>query len=72
MQLNKNADLKIFEIWVSRSEKESIEKSGKLNNLFALCNEYGYKPVVFVSGDNDFVANTTEIVRQKNKDTPAA
>ena len=72
MQLNKDADLKVFEIWVSKNEKESIDKNGKLDRLFAMCNEYGYKPVVFVSGDNDFVANTTEIIRRKSKDSPAA
>lgn len=72
MQLNKNADLKVFEIWVSKSEKERIDKYGKLDRLFAMCNEYGYKPVVFVSGDNDVVDNTTEILRRKSKDSPAA
>ena len=72
MQLNKNADLKVFEIWVSKSEKERFDKNGKLDRLFAMCNEYGYKPVVFVSGDNDLLDNTTEIIRRKKKDTPAA
>lgn len=72
MQLNKNADLKVFEIWVSKNEKESIDKNGKLDRLFEMCNEYGYKPVVFVSGDNDLVDNVAEIIKRKSKNNPAA
>ena len=72
MQLNKNADLKVFEIWVSKSEKESIDKNGKLQGLFELCNEYGYKPVVYISGSNDLIKNTTEIIHHKSKNNPAA
>lgn len=72
MQLKKNTDLKIFEIWVSKREKEKIDKNDKLNGLFALCNEYGYRPVVFVSGCGDLVESTTEIIRRKSSDNTAA
>lgn len=72
MQLNKNSDLKTFEIWISKSEKEKIDKGDKLKRLFEVCNEYGYKPVVYVSGSNDLILNTAEIVRRKGDNHPAA
>lgn len=72
MQLKKNTDLKIFEIWVSKMEKEKIDKNGKLNCLFELCNEYGYKPVVFVSGCGDIVESATKIIKQKSSGNTAA
>ena len=72
MQLKKNTDLKIFEIWVSKMEKEKIDKKDKLNCLFELCNEYGYKPVVFVSGHGDIFENAAKIIKQKSSGNYAA
>ncbi|MCR4615503.1 MAG: hypothetical protein K5756_05080 [Clostridiales bacterium] len=72
MQLYKNAELKMFEIWLSKKEKEDIDKKGKLNRLFELCNEFGYRPVVYVSGNSDLMSGTTEILCRKAKENPTA
>ena len=72
MQLKKNTDLKIFEIWVSKSEKEKIDKNDKLNGLFALCTEHGYTPVVFVSGCGDLVESVAGIIKRISSDNTAA
>ena len=71
MQLNKNTKLKTFEIWVSKGEKDNLNKNGNLSSLLKMCNEYGYTPVIYVSGSNDFMSGMTEIVFHKAKNTAA-
>lgn len=71
MQCNKNADLKIFEIWVSKDERKALTKSSQLARLYEICNECGYKPVMFVSGSNDLINNTAQIIKRKANDNIA-
>lgn len=41
------------------------DKNGSLVKLIDICNQVGYKPVVYVSGNNDIIAGTTAIINRK-------
>lgn len=71
MQCNKNADLKIFEIWVSKDERKALTKSKQLARLYEICNECGYKPVMFVCGSNDLINNTAQMIKRRANDNIA-
>lgn len=65
MQLEKNEKQKLFEIWLTKAEKQMADKNGSLVKLIDICNQVGYKPVVYVSGNNDIIAGTTAIINRK-------
>lgn len=65
MQLNKNTDLKIFEIWVGKDEQNKLKNNKEINKLYDICNECGYKPVVFVCGNDDLINSTGEMIRRR-------
>ena len=67
MQLEKNEAQKVFEIWLSKAEKQMVDENNSLSKLIDICNQMGYKPVVFVSGSNDLIAGTTAIIDRRIK-----
>lgn len=67
MLLKKNEELKIFEIWLTETEYKKLDNSKQLNKVFEICKMVEYKPVVFISGNSDLLANTTELIAQNEE-----
>ena len=67
MDLNVRNDSKIVEIWLTKAEKQDAKLQKELKLVYESFHEVGYTVATFLSGDQDLVDTTSDLVCYNRK-----
>ena len=67
MELNVRNDSKIVEIWLTKAEKQDTKLQRDLKVLYQGFKESGYLVATFLSGDQDMIDTTSDLICYNRK-----
>ena len=63
MEINPHQESKLVDIWLSHEDQASQDIQERLRNIYCRCSEENYTVVVFYSGRQDLVDETSALLR---------